>query len=123
MLWGAPLSFALQARPVKLLLKQLFFLCLHPPGIVLSLLPAPQQALLSMDDAASYKVLYQTEEERLKEEKESTQRSPPKTAAKEMEENDSDSEDEQIELDASEYDSEDDDDEGYDDDSADEDED
>lgn len=35
----------------------------NPPGIVLSLLPAPQQALLSMDLEKSYAALYSNEED------------------------------------------------------------
>lgn len=53
LLLGAPLCFVLQARPVKIMLKQVFYAMSHPPGIFLSLLPAPQQAILSFreDDA------------------------------------------------------------------------
>ena len=67
MLWGAPLCFILQARPVKIRVKQLFYMMMHPPGIILSLLPAPQQAILSMDWDQSYSVLYKTDEERVTE--------------------------------------------------------
>jgi hypothetical protein len=63
LLFGAPLCFLLQARPVKLLSKQLFFMCSFPPGIVLSLMPAPQQALLSMDVTKAYAALYAPEEQ------------------------------------------------------------
>lgn len=62
MLWGAPLCFISQARPVKIWSKQLFFMCSYPPGIVLSLLPAPQQAILNMDLDKSYTALYAPEE-------------------------------------------------------------
>jgi hypothetical protein len=63
MLWGAPLCFILQARPVKMWSKMLFYMMVNPPGIVLSLLPAPQQALLSMDLEKSYAALYSNEED------------------------------------------------------------
>jgi hypothetical protein len=63
LLWGAPLSFLVQARPAKLLFKQLFYILLNPPGIVLSLLPAPQQTMLSIDIDKAYQTLYQTKEE------------------------------------------------------------
>jgi hypothetical protein len=63
MLWGAPLCFLLQARPVKIWSKQLFFMCSFPPGIVLSLLPAPQQAILNMDVSKAYGALYAPQEE------------------------------------------------------------
>ena len=36
----------------------------NPPGIVLSLLPAPQQAILSFDAKKAYATLYSTEEEK-----------------------------------------------------------
>ena len=58
MLWGAPLCFILQARAVKVWSKQLFFMCSFPPSIVLSLLPAPQQAILNMDVSKAYDALY-----------------------------------------------------------------
>lgn len=58
MLLGAPLCFVLQARPVKMWSKILFYLLADPPGIVLSLLPAPQQAILSMDVDKAYAALY-----------------------------------------------------------------
>ena len=59
LLLGAPSVFVLQARPVKLAIKQLLYTILdHPPGIVLSLLPAPQQAILNMNYAESMKLLY-----------------------------------------------------------------
>ena len=47
LLLGAPAVFVLQARQVQLVIKQiLYFVLLKPPGIVLSLLPAPQQMIL-----------------------------------------------------------------------------
>ena len=59
LLLGAPSVFLLQARPVKLMIKQVVYALLdHPPGILLSLLPAPQQAILSMDYAKSMKAVY-----------------------------------------------------------------
>ena len=64
MLWGAPMCFILQARPVKLFFKQAFFVLSDPPGIFLSLLPAPQQALLNFDMEKAYNALYQTEKQK-----------------------------------------------------------
>ncbi|CAJ1952356.1 unnamed protein product [Cylindrotheca closterium] len=58
MLLCAPLCFILQARPVKILAKVLFYMFHNPPGIVLSLLPAPQQTMLSMDEDEAYVALY-----------------------------------------------------------------
>ena len=59
LLLGAPSVFVLQARPVKLLLKQALYTLLdHPPGILLSLLPAPQQAILNLDYAKELELLY-----------------------------------------------------------------
>ena len=58
MLWGAPLCFILQARPVKMWSKTLFYLMANPPGIISSLLPAPQQAILNADMEKSYAALY-----------------------------------------------------------------
>jgi hypothetical protein len=58
LLLGAPMSFVIQARPVKILLKQLFYATSNPPGILLSLLPAPQQAILKFDDEESRLALY-----------------------------------------------------------------
>ena len=52
------MCFVLQARPVKIALKQAFYACHHPPGILLSLLPAPQQAILSFDVSKAYQDLY-----------------------------------------------------------------
>lgn len=53
MLLGAPACFIIQARPVKVAIKQLVYTIGEPPGILLSLLPAPQQAIMSChyDDA------------------------------------------------------------------------
>ena len=58
LLWGAPLSFALQARPVKIWTKIIFYMLSNPPLILLSFLPAPQQAILSVDMEASCVALY-----------------------------------------------------------------
>ena len=56
MLLGAPACFIIQARPVKVAIKQLFYTIGEPPGILLSLLPAPQQAIMSChyDDAMRF---------------------------------------------------------------------
>lgn len=48
----------IQARPVKIYLKQAFYACANPPGIFLSLLPAPQQAILDFNQEEARKVLY-----------------------------------------------------------------
>eukprot|EP00538_Stauroneis_constricta_P002217 CAMPEP_0119566340 /NCGR_PEP_ID=MMETSP1352-20130426/32758_1 /TAXON_ID=265584 /ORGANISM="Stauroneis constricta, Strain CCMP1120" /LENGTH=502 /DNA_ID=CAMNT_0007615427 /DNA_START=105 /DNA_END=1613 /DNA_ORIENTATION=+ len=64
MLWGAPMCFLLQARPAKLLLKQLFYFMQNPPKIISSLLPAPAHVILNFDEEESYSVLYRTAEER-----------------------------------------------------------
>jgi hypothetical protein len=58
LLLGAPMCFLLQARVVKLYLKQAFYACAHPPSILLSLLPAPQQAILSFNEEEARKILY-----------------------------------------------------------------
>ena len=54
----SPLCFVIQTRPIKLFLKQLFYTMGEPPGIILSLLPAPQQAIMSCDYSAVMKKLY-----------------------------------------------------------------
>ena len=43
---------------MKKLAKVLFYMFHNPPGIVLSLLPAPQQTMLSMDEDEAYVALY-----------------------------------------------------------------
>lgn len=43
---------------MKLLLKQAFYFCDHPPGILLSLLPAPQQAILNFEQEIELEALY-----------------------------------------------------------------
>jgi hypothetical protein len=59
LLLGAPSVFVLQARPVKLWIKCLMYAMLdHPPGIFLSLLPAPQQAILSLNVGKGMKTIY-----------------------------------------------------------------
>jgi hypothetical protein len=59
LLLGAPSVFLLQARPVKLWLKQALYLVLdHPPSIFLSLLPAPEQVILSLDVKEAMEALY-----------------------------------------------------------------
>ena len=58
LLLGAPLTFFLQARPVKIWLKQGFYAAAHPPAILLSLLPAPQQVILSFDEAKARQALF-----------------------------------------------------------------
>ena len=58
MLLGAPMCFLLQLRPIKIIIKQLFYVLGHPPGILLSLLPAPQQAIMSLDYNAAMRDLY-----------------------------------------------------------------
>lgn len=58
MLLGAPACFIIQARPVKVAIKQLFYTIGKPPGILLSLLPAPQQAIMSCDYDMALKSLY-----------------------------------------------------------------
>jgi hypothetical protein len=58
LLWGAPLSFALQARPVKLWFKIIFNMMSNLPLIFLSFLPVPQQAILRIDMKASCIALY-----------------------------------------------------------------
>lgn len=55
---GAPLCFLLQARPMKLTIKQLFYFCSQPPGILLSLLPAPQQAILNFVQDVELQAVY-----------------------------------------------------------------
>lgn len=62
MLWGAPLCFVLQARPVKIWSKVAFYMISNPPSIVSSLLPAPQQAILNADLEKSYAALYRPDE-------------------------------------------------------------
>jgi hypothetical protein len=59
LLLGAPAVFVLQARVVKVALKRFLYTLLdHPPGIFLSLLPAPQQVLLNLHTAQAMELLY-----------------------------------------------------------------
>ncbi|EJK49536.1 hypothetical protein THAOC_31580, partial [Thalassiosira oceanica] len=58
LLLSAPLCFLIQTRPVKVAMKQLFYTAGEPPGILLSLLPAPQQAIMSCDYAGIMVDLY-----------------------------------------------------------------
>jgi len=58
MLLCAPMCFILQARPVKIALKQLFYAVGKPPSIILSLLPAPQQAIMSLNYNSALVDLY-----------------------------------------------------------------
>ena len=58
MMGAAPMCFIIQARPVKIVLKQLFYAIGKPPAVILSLLPAPQQAVMSLDYDAVMKDLY-----------------------------------------------------------------
>lgn len=60
----------IQARPVKIYLKQAFYACANPPGIFLSLLPAPQQAILDFNEEEARKVLYGVSEAESKEDAE-----------------------------------------------------
>jgi hypothetical protein len=56
---GAPLCFIVQARPVKLWYKELLYTVLrNPPAVVLSLLPAPQQAMMSLSDEDAMRMIY-----------------------------------------------------------------
>ena len=43
---------------MKVAMKQLFYTMGEPPGILLSLLPAPQQAIMSLDYGKSMRELY-----------------------------------------------------------------
>jgi hypothetical protein len=52
------MCFVLQARPAKIMLKQVFYACSNPPSILLSLLPAPEQAILSFDYKEAWDELY-----------------------------------------------------------------
>ena len=55
---GAPMCFVIQARPVKILIKQLFYGVGTPPGILLSLLSAPQQKIMDLDFKSAMEDLY-----------------------------------------------------------------
>ncbi|KAL7528153.1 hypothetical protein ACHAXR_002293 [Thalassiosira sp. AJA248-18] len=58
LLLSSPLCFFIQTRPVKVAMKQLFYTIGEPPGILLSLLPAPQQAIMSLDYGGVMRGLY-----------------------------------------------------------------
>lgn len=59
LLLGAPMCFIIQARPVKLWVKEMLYILLgDPPSIILSLLPAPQQACLSLSDEDALRLIY-----------------------------------------------------------------
>ena len=58
MLLGAPACFIMQARPVKVAIKQMFYTIGEPPGILLSLLPAPQQCIMSCQYDEALKGVY-----------------------------------------------------------------
>ncbi|KAL7545212.1 hypothetical protein ACHAWF_008563 [Thalassiosira exigua] len=62
LLLGAPLCFLIQTRPAKVAIKRAFYAAGEPPGIVLSLLPAPQQAIASLDYGAAMRRLYEEKE-------------------------------------------------------------
>lgn len=57
------MCFVLQARPVKMWSKIAFYMMVNPPGVVSSLLPAPQQAILNADIDKSYAALYRPDAE------------------------------------------------------------
>jgi hypothetical protein len=48
------------------MLKQIFYAMAHPPSIFLSLLPAPQQAILSFRESRARKVLYGVDDDEVK---------------------------------------------------------
>ena len=58
LLMASPLCFFVQTRPMKVAMKQLFYTIGEPPGIFLSLLPAPQQAIMSLDYGRTMRELY-----------------------------------------------------------------
>jgi len=58
--------FILQARPVKIWFKILFYMMVNPPAVVSSLLPAPQQAILNADIEKAYAILYNPGDEEAK---------------------------------------------------------
>lgn len=59
----APLCFLLQFRPVKILIKQIFYVIGKPPGILLSLLPAPQQSIMSLNMGQYMRNIYGEDDE------------------------------------------------------------
>lgn len=58
LLLSSPLCFFIQTRPMKVAMKQFFYTMGEPPGILLSLLPAPQQAIMSLDYGSVMRGLY-----------------------------------------------------------------
>lgn len=56
--WGAPLSFAVQSRPVKIWFKTIFHMQTILPSIFKSLLPAPALAILTLNMEKSCIELY-----------------------------------------------------------------
>lgn len=58
--------FVLQARPVKMWFKIAFYMMAKPPAIIATLLPSPEQAILSADLEKSYTILYNPDEEQKK---------------------------------------------------------
>ena len=58
LLLSSPLCFLIQTRPMKVAMKQLFYTMGEPPGILLSLLPAPQQAIMSLNFGKAMRELY-----------------------------------------------------------------
>ena len=59
----APLCFLLQFRPIKILIKQLFYAIGKPPAILLSLLPAPQQKIMGLDTGLYMRDIYGEDDE------------------------------------------------------------
>jgi len=65
LLFGAPMTFVVQYRPVKLMIKFMFYqYFINPPSFLLSLLPAPYQAILSFNFDDSFDELYLTAAEK-----------------------------------------------------------
>ena len=114
LLLSSPLCFFIQTRPVKVFLKQLFYTIGEPPGIFLSLLPAPQQAIMSLDYGRVMKGLYGEEvlaqggrEEWLEMERREQEQGDSATGVGMGEDVDVEEEDEDRYDDETEYDSED----------------
>jgi hypothetical protein len=55
---AAPLSVLIQTRALKVWIKTAFYMLQHPPLIFLSLLPAPEQVILSCNVDDMYETLY-----------------------------------------------------------------
>jgi hypothetical protein len=56
---GAPSVILLRARPVKIWLRRILYMLLsHPPSIMLSLLAAPQQAILNVREDQAMTAIY-----------------------------------------------------------------